>query len=132
MIYHLLYDLQTQFPSYSITVEGTTQLDAQEYILIRETGGAARGYPDDRVDASVQVIVRHQDQYEARQIARNIYAHWRERHSVTLQPHPDSGESAILVRRLAATQPPYTTGKNADGTTTYNNNYSLTYQDTQL
>ncbi len=130
MIFHFLYDLQSQFPSYNLIGEGVVDLDPQEYILIRESTGASQGYPDNRIDAQVQIIVNDQDQFTARSKANAIFDYMRERHNITLDPHPDdaSGTPALFIRRVAALQPPSSNGRQENGAFQYTNNYLLTYQ----
>jgi hypothetical protein len=130
MIFHLLYDIQTQFPTYTIIGEGVINNDIQEYILLRESTGSSEGYPDNRIDAQVQVIVNDQDQFTCRTKAVAIFDYLRERHNITLVPHPDdvSGTPSLFIRRVAAIQPPASNGRQSNGTFQYSNNYVLTYQ----
>ena len=59
-----------------------------------------------------------------------IFDYMRERHNVTLVAHPDdvSGTASLFIRRIAAIQPPSSSGRQSDGTFLYSNNYLLTYQ----
>lgn len=129
MIYHVLYDLTTAFPAYPLYAETVTDESAQDYVLIQETSGAARGYPDNRIDAQFRLVSRSQERYTARLRAQQIFDYLRERFNVTLDPHPDegTGEPKLFFRKIAAIQPPYYFGTNNDGTFTYSNNYLLTY-----
>lgn len=129
MIYYILNDLETQFPSYPLYAESVSESAAQDYVLIQETSGAARGYPDNRIDAQMRLISRSQERYTAKARADAIFNYLRERFNITLDPHPDTGTGVptLFIRRVAALQPPYYFGANADGTFTYSNNYVLTY-----
>ena len=130
MIFHFLYDLQQQFPTYEIYAEGLEQDSIQEFILLREMPGSARGYPDNRIQGQIQITVRNHDMFLARQISGAIFDYMRERHNVTLQQHPDdsSGVGDLFVRHIVAMQPPYPMGRDGDGPFRYVNNYQITYQ----
>ena len=130
MIFHFLNDLQTQFPTYTFYAEGMTNEQNQGHILVKEQGGAADGYPSNKIDASVQVSVREQDQFTCKQKADAVFDYMRYRNNVTLVAHPDddSGTASIFIRMIKAVQSPYPGGRLADGNFVYVNNYVLTYQ----
>lgn len=129
MIYYILYDLQTQFPSYPLYAEAVSSAAAQDYILIQGAAAASRGYPDNRIDDQFRVESRSQSRATAKNRADAIFDYLRERFNITLDPHPDTGTGnpTLFIRKIAALQPPYFFGSQQDGSYAYSNNYQLTY-----
>jgi len=128
MIYHFRQYLKDQFPALQIVPEFRDPSDRQDCVIVREGSGASEGYPLDRIDATVQVIVRAKSSYTARDTARQIFVFCRESHNFDL-PAGITGDADLRIKHMKCLQPPYSTGQEPSGPFMYVFNVLFTYQD---
>ncbi len=83
MIYNLWEYLKTTFPSYSFIVDGWEGTDPTESVLIKQTGGDVAHWFD-RIDPTVQVLVRSNSKVTAKQTADAIFDELRNRFGLIL------------------------------------------------
>ena len=105
MTNQLIQYLRTQFP----TLKFVTLLDPndkQEAIVVRPTGGTVEGYPMERIDATVQIIVRSQDRNKAQTRMNGIYLLLKERFDFTLPAVPTLSLPEINCAKFSANQYP--------------------------
>lgn len=84
----------------------------EDGVLIRESGGTARRYPDDRHDITIQFISRSPVFITAQQQAYDTYNHLRSsEHNLTLPAAVGkTGSTTIFVTRIDVIQPPFSLG----------------------
>jgi hypothetical protein len=129
MIYNLLHWLQQQFPSITFVAEGVTQQSTQNRVEVLTVPGRVTGYPDRRSDDHVQITVRDSNMYQCYITARLIFDAMRDRHYLTLPPHPEQGTDGVVITviYMHAINRPYPMGRDADGLFAYRSEYVLTY-----
>lgn len=128
MIFHFRQFLMNQFPAFQIVPEFSDPSDRQDRVIVREGSGASEGYNLDRIDATVQVIVRSKSSFTARDRATQIFRYCREVHNFDL-PAGITGDVDLRIKRMKCIQPPYATGQEASGVFMYVFNVLFTYQD---
>lgn len=143
MIYNLLQYLRDNFATATFSNVGqivngflptdtTAITGAQCIMVVLETGGPMRGYPDMRTEATFQFIVYGRSDGSARDTAFTVYNYLRDRHNVILPAVTGTASPApgtLLVNRVHAIQKPYNFGKDDRGLSRYANNYVLMYED---
>lgn len=137
MIYNLLQYLRDSFPALVANPDAqiTNAIDVSltdEVILVRDNGGPQEGYPDNRADASIQIITYARSDFRAYELSDTIYQYLIDRHDVTL-PAADGTNSpapeTLRINRIHAMQRPFRFDPDDNGLFRYANNYLVTFSD---
>jgi hypothetical protein len=105
MINQLIQYLRTEYPTYTF-VKRLDPTDKQEVIVVRSAGGVPTGYPMQRVDQLIQIIVRSQDRTKSESRANEIYFLLKEKFDFTLDAVVELSEPAVNLAKIYATNVP--------------------------
>jgi hypothetical protein len=100
-----------------------------DVILVRETGGTSRRWPDDRQDATIQFLARSKSDPGARDISVTVWDLFRNiEFSTTILAADKTGSVDVLIKKIDIHQRPYPMGL-TDGYYWYSFNASVIFAD---
>ena len=103
--------IRDNYPTYTVIDTALNTSSPDEYVLIRETGGTARRYPDNMHEIEIQIMVGSTMVLTAREMSYNLYNTIRaSEHGKTLPALDASGHSEVEIDHIDVNQPPFFLG----------------------
>lgn len=102
--------IRDAYPAYTVIDTALNATSPDTNVLVRETGGTARRYPDDFHEIEIQIMTGSDILLTAREMSFNIYNTVRaSEHGITL-PALSTDHVEILLDQVDVNQPPFYLG----------------------